>query len=1203
MDPDMDGGSFTRDCLPPVMDHEMEFVIKDALSFNSGEKIRSEPMVVRNFRFRILCFPAGTVSAAGATVSAFVEADPPEGLDPRWVFQSVKYQVVVVNWQDYRNSVVKTDTWNFSKEGIDRGWHDMVKCADLSQESGWLGPDNSLLIRACCCVRQADSILSGSDYNSRKETGYVGLLNHGATCYMNGLLQSLFHVGDFRRIVYSIESDKSEESAELKDGDDAGDPTLTQALQKVFYNLQTSESAVNCKELMKSFGWDTTDAFTQHDAQELNRILCDRLEEQMKGTDQDGSIKRLFEGEMENYIECLDVDYTSKRTETFYDIQLNIKSEKGHDLHNIEESLREFTADEMLDGDNLYEAEGYGKQRAKKGIRFLRFPPVVNLQLKRFHFDMERMDMVKLNSNFEIPRRLDLSRHAPGAGMYLLHSVMVHSGDVNSGHYYAYINPNLDGNWVKFDDDNITPCSEYAAVEDNFGGFDLNVWDYFTHRSSDGRNAEPAKRPRIHNAYILVYIREDSAADVLRTPDPMEVNRRMVERCNADVRLAEQRRREKLESQTKIRINLVFEHHLMSMPGFWDFARIPAGHSVKMNRDQTAQEVIMTAESVLDVARVNLVCFVLHHRSSNRQVRFSHMSPTSLLTNHIPPAGGAHFESNDPCLTVLCVAAKGFEPTLPPLKWKGGDSPRDELARWNDVDIMMLIVKYFCRQTGKLITLGCYYLPNTDPLIEMIREGWVTERLRPHMDAGEIAPLPPQLEDSKSDTLWDCWEEVNEREMQQRNIKVRAKQERLMSGDIIVWQQTAPQTEKEISLKPGEVAPIYPVNTVADLAEHHQNAIDVNVTLHDRRQPLFIDGVVMNGNYGPNRPATAAQDAKTKDGAAAKQETQEEIALSLSPVKFDMPVSKELQMDLRWMQVHVTGFVAQELNLKQVQTPANPVVDGSESFLWLFNSAPSSGQGEEPLNSVPSRTSLKDIQRAAPYVSPVGGKKPLNLHVVEMPFRPGPDGLDSGFVAIGVRFFDSMVREVGSEVLVLNVAGTVQDLLQQASGMIQADWGISGPLCALEVADGRVHKQHRPSDPLRSLSCFGKSNILYHCVRVEADVDINSVDETRLIEVYHLDRSSQQAFGHPLLIQASPGEKASSLKARCKDRLQVPEAEFKSWRLVRTGTRQGRVHLKDDEPWDTDFNADTSICLEHVHPNPTSSFARTSRYSKALTIK
>lgn len=73
---------------------------------------------------------------------------------------------------------------------------------------------------------------------------------------------------------------------------------------------------------------------------------------------------------VDNAVDCfcigLEVDYTSKRKETFYDIQLNIKSEKGHDLQTIEESLREFTAEEVLDGDNLYEAEGFGKQRAKK---------------------------------------------------------------------------------------------------------------------------------------------------------------------------------------------------------------------------------------------------------------------------------------------------------------------------------------------------------------------------------------------------------------------------------------------------------------------------------------------------------------------------------------------------------------------------------------------------------------------------------------------------------------------------------------------------------------------------------------------------------------------------------------------------------------------------------------------------------------------
>ena len=56
-------------------------------------------------------------------------------------------------------------------------------------------------------------------------------------------------------------------------------------------------------------------------------------------------------------------------------------------LLNVLESLRDFTA---------YGAEGHGKLQAKKGIRFLRFPPVLNLQLKRLHFDLERVDMVKL---------------------------------------------------------------------------------------------------------------------------------------------------------------------------------------------------------------------------------------------------------------------------------------------------------------------------------------------------------------------------------------------------------------------------------------------------------------------------------------------------------------------------------------------------------------------------------------------------------------------------------------------------------------------------------------------------------------------------------------------------------------------------------------------------------------------------------------
>lgn len=37
-------------------------------------------------------------------------------------------------------------------------------------------------------------------WDSRKHTGYVGLKNQGATCYMNSLLQTLFCTNSLRKV-------------------------------------------------------------------------------------------------------------------------------------------------------------------------------------------------------------------------------------------------------------------------------------------------------------------------------------------------------------------------------------------------------------------------------------------------------------------------------------------------------------------------------------------------------------------------------------------------------------------------------------------------------------------------------------------------------------------------------------------------------------------------------------------------------------------------------------------------------------------------------------------------------------------------------------------------------------------------------------------------------------------------------------------
>merc|ERR1712185_264321 len=206
----------------------------------------------------------------------------------------------------------------------------------------------------------------------------VGLKNQGATCYMNSLLQSLFHLNKLRAAVYAMPTEDEEPH-----GSASGQVnSMALALQRVFWRLQTTDSEVSTKELTRAFGWDTAESFMQQDVQELNRVLCDKLEEKMKGTCAEGTIKGLFEGASSSFIRCLNVDYESKREEIFYDIQLDVK-----DCANIQESFKKYVEVERLDGENQYEAEGHGKQDAEKGVRFTRFPPVLNIQLKRFDYD------------------------------------------------------------------------------------------------------------------------------------------------------------------------------------------------------------------------------------------------------------------------------------------------------------------------------------------------------------------------------------------------------------------------------------------------------------------------------------------------------------------------------------------------------------------------------------------------------------------------------------------------------------------------------------------------------------------------------------------------------------------------------------------------------------------------------------------------
>ncbi|CAH0547726.1 unnamed protein product [Brassicogethes aeneus] len=243
------------------------------------------------------------------------------------------------------------------------------------------------------CVPAADPI------------NYVGLVNQAMTCYLNSLLQALYMTPEFRNALYNWAFDGQNEHR-----------SIPFQLQKLFLNLQTSsKSAVETTDLTTSFGWQGSDAWHQHDIQELCRVMFDALEQKFKDTKQSNLINDLYEGKMLDYVKCLECGTEGSREDTFQDIPLPVRPFGSTVAYNsVEEALRAFVQPETLDGNNQYHCEKCNKKcDAHKGLKFTKFPYLLTLHLKRFDFDYNTMHRIKLNDKVVFPEILNLNSFIP----------------------------------------------------------------------------------------------------------------------------------------------------------------------------------------------------------------------------------------------------------------------------------------------------------------------------------------------------------------------------------------------------------------------------------------------------------------------------------------------------------------------------------------------------------------------------------------------------------------------------------------------------------------------------------------------------------------------------------------------------------------------------------------------------------------------
>ncbi|KAJ3029473.1 UNVERIFIED_CONTAM: hypothetical protein HDU68_012053 [Siphonaria sp. JEL0065] len=603
------------------------------------------------------------------------------------------------------------------------------------------------------------------NYDSKVATGFVGLKNQGATCYMNSLLQSLYFIPYFRKATYSIPTDTETPSK-----------SIPLALQRIFYQLEHSQTPPGTIELTKSFGWDAADSFMQHDIQEFNRVLQDNLEAKMVGTRGEGAIRRLFVGEYKSYIKCMDVEFESSRAEEFYDVQLNVKGCRG-----VGESFKDYISVETLEGDNKYHAEGFGLQNAKKGVVFTSLPPVLFLQLKRFEYDIEKDSMVKINDRYEYPSELNLDAFLetqPATPQnYWLYGVLVHSGDLTGGHYCAFLRPNKTADkWYKFDDDRVTPCLHREVFEDNFGGESLVALKHAAQLQLQQPNITiPKPTKRFTNAYMLIYMRDEDSETIFAPLGNDDVQDHLRVRFEAERVEQEKIRKEKEEAHLFVTTKVLLEDHVSKHRGFdlcnFDNKAYPVTPvlTMRLKKEETLvgfkQLVVKELGDSVSVERLRVWTLV---GRQNKTVR-----PDTLLT-------GADdlttLEQIRQKLSNLCPELRLFVEIADAQEISIPGSPKADKS-------LSIFLKYYDPTTSIVRYAGKVFIPNNKVKItEILPTLW------------ERAGLP-----SKTPLL--LFEEVKPDMIDVLKIKQSFAHAELGDGDIICYQRDMTSFESQIEDK------------------------------------------------------------------------------------------------------------------------------------------------------------------------------------------------------------------------------------------------------------------------------------------------------------------------------------------------------------------------------------------------------------------
>ena len=377
------------------------------------------------------------------------------------------------------------------------GWC-FVEGADSPRSEEW-GGERDLLLDPPDPTFPKILSMQESDVSWPENCGNVGLQNIGNTCYMNSMLQVLFHVNPLVRKLLESREQICEDLGTFHETDDDPRRKLCRAagawllellhLYKVTGNglnigsdtpqkdreaggngwLLPLGGLYNCvHRLLSGEFWRSEDAeeFFQRfqdfyrvgENQESKELARVNLGEYL------GDLQKLFGYVQKTRVSNLACGHQESSTFTpHYSLRLNVNKEKVR--QTLYECLSDFSKPEPMEGRKQYNCGD--KNHGDKGLLvnaarqdgLVTLPHILLITLGRFSFDTESLEGQKIRTPVSFPLQLGFVAAEVGDVAYHLIGMVVHGGEhyLAGGHYHAYAKSYGDdpekGEWWIFDDE------------------------------------------------------------------------------------------------------------------------------------------------------------------------------------------------------------------------------------------------------------------------------------------------------------------------------------------------------------------------------------------------------------------------------------------------------------------------------------------------------------------------------------------------------------------------------------------------------------------------------------------------------------------------------------------------------------------------------------------------------------------------------